>query len=259
MNEKLRILKLLEDGKINADEAARLLEAVNQSEAKERKGHFWSHIETIPHMVSSAIASSFKDMHSDEHIEIPKKQKITVKGISGDIEIMGADTDRIGIDKDGFAKISEDDDELEIKAISGNITITAPTNTDFTMKGVSGDLNMADLKGRIEIKSVSGNIIGKHLSGSMVGNFVSGDAELDYKEVDEINITSQTGDLILKLDENIEAEVLLITENGDIDCEFALKDERKSENSLKGIINNPKAKIEIKTEHGDIVIKKRRS
>ena len=259
MNEKLRILKLLEDGKINADEAARLLEAVNQSETKERKGHFWSHIETIPQLVSSAIAGSFKDMHSDEHIEMPKKQKITVKGISGDIEIMGADTDRIDIEKDGLAKISEDDDELEIKAISGNITITAPTNTDFTMKGVSGDLSMADLNGRIEIKSVSGNIIGKQLSGSMIGNFVSGDAELDYKEVDEINITSQTGDLILKLDDDVEAEISLIAENGDIDCEFELKGATKSESSLAGIINSPKAKIDIKTEHGDIVIKKRRS
>jgi len=37
LNERLRILKLLEDGKINADEAARLLEALSHSEGREKR------------------------------------------------------------------------------------------------------------------------------------------------------------------------------------------------------------------------------
>jgi len=255
----MRILQLLEDGKINAQEAARLLEALSQSETKEKRRRLWSSIEVIPDVVSSAIASSFKYATSKETLQFPKKKKIEFKGISGDLEITGNATENIEIQKDGFAKIKEGEHHLEIKAISGEMKITTPKNTNFEMKGVSGDLKISHLNGKIEIASVSGDIQGKELSGSFNGDFVSGDIDLDYKDIEEIKIKSKTGDIVLRLEENIEAEIEVETINGDIDCDFALKDEERKENLLRGIINKPGVKIELKNEHGDIAIKKRKS
>jgi len=260
LNERLKILKLLEDGKINSDEAARLLEALSQSETKHRKGQhrMWASIETIPEVIATAISTSFKHSVSKESLQFPRKKKIEFKGISGDLTITGDTKDTIEIEKEGFAKIQEIDDVLGIKAISGDIKIRTPRTTDFMIKGISGDLEITHLDGKIEIASVSGSIIGKELSGSFIGNFVSGDVDLDYQKVDNIKIKSKTSDITLRLDKKVEAGIEVETKDGEITCEFELKEEEKKGNWLKGVINKPKAKIEIKNEHGDIAIKTRR-
>lgn len=257
MNERLRILKLLEEGKINAEETARLLEALAQSETKERRGHFWTHLESIPDMVHSAVASSLKYVHTDEKLEIPKKTKIEFKGISGDIEIIGTDTETIKIEKDGFAKISEEGDKLKIKAISGDIKITAPTKIDLEIKGISGNLDIKKIEGKIDLSSVSGDIIGRELNGSFTGEIVSGDLDLDYENIEHIKIKSKSGDVTLRLSEKTAAEIEVETEEGTINCDFQLKDEIKKTNYLKGILNEPEAKIEIKNGYGDVTLKKR--
>lgn len=259
MNERLRILKLLEDGKINAEEAARLLEALSQSDVKDKKVKYkiWNSLENIPEVIATAVSTSFKHAVSKETLTFPKKDKVEFKGISGDLEIIGNTTDTIEIEKEGFAKVKEKDNLLEIKAITGNLTIKMPMATDFAIKGISGDMSISSLVGRIEIASVSGDIKGKELSGSFIGDFVSGDVDLDYKKVEEIKIKLKGGDIILGLDEKVEAGIIVETKDGDIDCAFELKDEKRSEHRLTGTINKPKAKIEIKNEHGDIIIKKR--
>lgn len=263
LNERLRILKLLEEGKINADEAARLLEALSHSERKYRKEphRIWAHIETIPERIASAFnhsfTSAFDNAWTKSTMQFPKKKKIEFQGISGDLVITGTVKDTIEIQKDGYAKIKENDNKLGIKALSGAIKISAPHNTDFEIKGISGDLRISNLMGTIKITSVSGDITGEELSGTFIGDFVSGDVNLDYQKVEKIKIISKSGDIILKLDEKVETEIEVKTEDGDITCDFDLKNEEKKDNWLKGIINKPKTTIEIKNEHGDVKIKKR--
>jgi polyhydroxyalkanoate synthesis regulator phasin len=66
MEEKMRILNLLKEGKITTDEAARLLDAVDQkSEDKEHrehhirfKKHFMPGIEVMPETITKAMATA---------------------------------------------------------------------------------------------------------------------------------------------------------------------------------------------------------
>ncbi len=259
LNERLRILKLLEEGKINAEEAARLLEALSQSETKERKRRYkiWSSIEAIPEVIASTINSSFKNIISRETLQFSKREKIEFKGVSGEIEITGYDTDTIEIEKEGFAKIMENDNRLEIKAISGNIKMKIPMTTDLAIKGVSGNINISRLNSVIEIASVSGDIKGEELSGTFIGDFVTGDVDLDYKSINKIRVKSKSGYITLRLDETIETHIEVVTEDGSIDCDFDLKDEEKTDTLLKGTLNKPTAQIFIKNDHGDVAIKKR--
>lgn len=259
MNERLRILKLLEDGKINADEAARLLEALSHSEGKERRGRhkIWSSFEAIPEVIATAINSSFKDVASRETLQFPRKEKIVFKGISGDVDIVGGASDTITVEKDGFAKIVERPDTLLIKAISGDLKIRLPVETDFTIKGVSGDIKISQLKSTIEITSVSGDIVGKELSGSFVGDFISGDVDLEYQRLNKIKIKSKSGNITLRLDESVEAAIDIETEIGHISCDFELQNEKKEMNKLVGVINKPGGVIEIRNERGNISIRKR--
>lgn len=258
-DERLRILKLLEEGKINAEEAARLLEALSHSEERTRKRRFWKSIEVIPDVVSSAISSSFKYTTEKETLQFAKKKYIEFKGISGDLEVIGSETDKINIEKDGMARIQERDDKLEIRAISGDMKIMVPKATHFAMKSVSGDLRIMNVNGEIEVASVSGDIAGQELSGSLDGKLVSGNIEADYKKVEKIKIRARTGDIVLKIDKNVEAEVEAETKTGEIECAFELTDKIEDEHYLKGIIKKPKAKIELKNQHGNIAIKKRNS
>ena len=259
MNERLRILKLLEDGKINADEAARLLEALSHSESKERKGRhrLWSSFESIPEVIATAINSSFKDVASRETLQFPRKEKIVFKGISGDVDIVGGASDTITVEKDGFAKIVERPDTLLIKAISGDLKIKMPTQTNFTIKGVSGDIKISQLNSTIEIASVSGDIVGKELSGSFAGDFVSGDVDLEFQKLRKVKIKSKSGNITLRLDEGVEAAIDVETKKGYITCDFELQNEKKEINKLTGVINKAEGAIEISSEQGNISIKKR--
>ncbi|MEO0107462.1 MAG: hypothetical protein ABIL46_09055 [candidate division WOR-3 bacterium] len=133
MNERIKILKLLEEGKITAEEAARLLEAIGESESKKRRGFFWQGIESFSDMMSDMMgtifSASFKNHTTSERIEVPSgKKRLEFKGISGDIEINGKDVDNFIIEKDGIARISEENNTLLIKTISGNLKIDAPKN-----------------------------------------------------------------------------------------------------------------------------------
>ena len=264
MNEQMRILNLLEHGKINSDEAARLLEALSQPQirGKKVKASIWSALENIPEVIATAISDSCKvsgkSFEIEETLQFPAKNKIEFKGISGDLILLGKDSDTIEIEKDGFVKVKEKGDVLEIKALSGDMKITAPHYTDFVIKGVSGDMDISHLTGTIDIQSVSNDITGKGLSGKFFGDFVSGDIDLEYEKVEAIEIKSKTSDIILRLDKKTEAELDIGTKKGTIDCDFELKNEEKEGLKLKGIINKTKAKIVISSEYGDIQIKKRR-
>lgn len=259
MNERMQILKMLEDGKINAQEAERLLEALSHSESKEKKNKFkiWSSIEGIPKFVSAAIGNAIDDPQCEESMHYAAKKKLSFNGISGDLTIKGDNTDKIEIQRDGLAKIKQDDETLYIKTLSGDVSISLPHNTEISIAGISGNVCITDIEGIIRIESVSGDVIGKNLSGSMFGEFVSGDINLDYAKVQKIKIRSRSGDVVLQLGKKQEAYLDIESDTGSISCDFELKNEIKSDNKLKGILNKATAEIEIKSKSGDVTIKER--
>ncbi len=260
MNERLQILKLLEEGKITAEEAERLLEAVGKSGLHERgaKHKIWSTLEGLPKVISAALGNSFSESADEEFHKFSKKKKIKFKGISGNLEIEGTDDNTIDIKKDGFAKVKELEDSIAIKALSGNVKITLPKKTDLAIAGISGDIDISNIIGNLEIESVSGDITGKNLAGSLVGEIVSGDVDLDYAKVEKIRIKSKSGNVTLRLDEKVEAQIEIETAGGEVTCDFDLKDKQNGDNILKGTINKPSASIEIRNKHGDVEIKKRK-
>jgi DUF4097 and DUF4098 domain-containing protein YvlB len=260
LNERLRILKLLEEGKIKAEEAERLLQALNEGEGR-RKGHhgwgFLGSMESIPDIISASMAGSFHDASGKEKMKYPRKKKIVFRGLSGDIYIQGEESEGIFIEKDGIAKIVEESEALVIKAISGDLKIKAPRDTDIELKGVSGDLDLNDLKSRIDISSVSGDILGRGLSGSFRGDFVSGDIDLEYDSVERIEIKSKSGDIEIGLDPKVEATLEIESKYGNIDCDFDLMEKEDDDDRLKGVINKPTGKIEIRNDYGDVQITKK--
>jgi len=255
----MQILKMLEDGKINAQEAERLLEALSHSASREKKNKFkiWSSIEGIPKFISAAIGNSFTESETCESMHYDAKKRFSFNGISGNLQISGTDTAGITVERGGFSKIKEDDETLSIKTLSGDVKVSVPRNIDISVSSISGDININNIIGKIRIESVSGNFNGKDLSGSMFGELVSGDINLVCNDFEKIKIKSRSGDVTLQLDKKVEAEIELETESGSIQCDFDLLEEQRSDNELKGIINKSTAEISIKSRSGDLSIKKR--
>jgi len=258
LNERLRILKLLEDGKINADEAARLLEALSQTSRDHRRRHKILHsVEKIPEIVTLVTDHAFKHTFEKRQMHFTRKNNVDLKGISGTFEIRGSDTEAIDIDKDGFAKVVEHDDSLIIKAIHGDLQMNVPQQTNFRVKNVSGDVHISGIDGALNIASVSGNIRGHNLAGSLKAEFISGDIELDYISITDLKITSKSSTITLLLDSSTEAEINASTEDGNISCAFELTNQEETNTTLRGTLNKPTAKISIRNEHGNTMIKKR--
>ena len=259
LNERMQILKLLEEGKINAQEAERLLEAVTHSGTKERKSKFklWSSLEGIPKVISAAIGNAIDDTPCEGPMQYPSKEKVSFNSISGNLEIVGTDTDRIEVQRDGLTKIKQDDEALHIRTLSGDVKISLPHATEISIAGISGDISISDITGPLHIESVSGDVTGKHLSGSFLGELVSGDIDLEYDQADNVKIKSRSGDVNLMLDKTVEARIDIGSDSGNVSCEFELLDKEGDENELKGIINKATGAIEIKSKSGDISIKKK--
>jgi len=258
LNEQMRILKLLEEGKINADEAARLLEAIKSPLPHGARRHrFINSFEHIPEIIAAKINGSFKHACVKTTETFSSKEKIIFKGISGDLKVYGRHGDNIEVTRDGFVKIAEETHALVLKGLGGDVSISAPRKTDVTIKGVSGNIVVEDINGCLKVKSVSGDINTKNLSGAFHGAFVSGNVRLDYENLKNIEITAKASHIVLAMDKKTEASVEVETLDGEIKCAFALKNEEKTAHTLKGTINKATGSISIKNEHGSVHLVKR--
>jgi len=254
LNERLRILKLLEEGKINAEEAARLLEALGSYESKERRSRRWGFMDIFSFLSDIPFIDGFRGANLEETLIASKKDRIELQSTGGNVKVFGEEIDSIKIEKNGFTKIREEGETLRIKSFGGSIKILTPPKTDLELKNIGGNVDIENLTGKIIMKVVGGNIKGKGLSGSFSAFDAGGDIELDYKTVDKIDIKT-AGDVILYLDENVAVEMELKA-GGEIGCEFQLSKETRKDHYLRGILNEPKGRVRIESG-GDITIKRR--
>jgi DUF4097 and DUF4098 domain-containing protein YvlB len=258
LNERLRILKLLEEGAISAEDAARLLEALSAGHSR-RKHHarIWTSLEGIPDIIATAIDSSMKFEETNTPLVFGKKQNLEFKGISGDLSIKGEqDCDGIIIDRDGYVKAKEEDKVLRVKALSGDMTITTPRTIDLSLKGISGDITLDNLEGNTSLESVSGDIKGTRLAGKLKADIVSADVDLEYTTLKDMHIRSRSGNIVIWLDDSIEAALEIHNEKGTITCEFELIDKNQTQQTLTGTIKNARAHVQIQNKSGEISIRK---
>ncbi len=268
-NERLKILKLLEDGKITADEAARLLEALGEGELRRRHRMIGLDLNLfkIPDMVFKAMhkgrfkghmnfAEAFAEESCEVKTEFPRKKRVVFKGVAGDISLLGSVGDKILVEKEGLGQIFEHDEELGINAISGDVRIQLPKQTEVKLTGVSGDITFTGLENKIEVFSVSGDVKGTEMKGDFIASVASADIMLEVLEVKNLEIKSRSGEIELRLDSDIEAEIEVFTRHGRVECELELDTKEKQENLVKGVYRSKKGRIKIDSYDGNIYLKK---
>ena len=281
MNERMRILKLLEEGKITTEEAARLLEALKEEPRERYKGpSFWASglAKNITDAVTSSLKASFGEAAPEMRQTFKGKKEIRVSSVSGNVNIKGWDENKVEVfsTRGWFRKVREENDSLSIKELSGDLSIKVPHKIildlslvsgdakiekcegEIYLKAVSGDIEFSDIKGELTLKSVSGDVRGKGIEGRLESETHSGETRIDFEEVENVKIKTRTGDVELTIPRDSSLKIELKTEDGNIDCDLPLKGIKKEEGYLKGVLGKGKGELRVKIkEAGDVKIRER--
>ena len=189
-DERDRILKLLEEGKITAEQAARLIEALGarpvppmppfmtgQSFRMRRHGSLKDQDripELVAHAVTTAVRSGFE---SDEILskDFPGKRVLFIKTVSGDMTVEGAEADSVNVKYSRGVKVHAIDDGAQVHSVSGDVDALMPRAGELSVETVSGDASVVEVGGKLLFNSVSGDVNVETSQGEIHAYTASGD------------------------------------------------------------------------------------
>jgi DUF4097 and DUF4098 domain-containing protein YvlB len=294
-NERERILKLLEDGKITADQAARLIEAIGTERAEPQFGmgpHMpfgprpfrmrsgMKHLDRIPDVVETAVASAMKngfEPGEERSTEFPDKRHLLVKSVSGDLEVTRGDEERVGLSySGGMVKVRTSGDQVVVRTMAGDVSAVVPRNGRLELEVVSGDISINEGDARIQVKTVSGDVDIAQTTGDAQVRTVSGDVNL-YRvtgslevetragDVDVVaagpvpgSIATVSGDVTVALPKDADLVVeMAVEDDGDIDVDSDLPHEvmEQRERYLRVKLGTGSRTLVVKTRDGDIAVR----
>ena len=212
-NERDRILKLLEDGKITADQATRLIEALGSERAEsefgmgphvpfrmERHLRMRRGFDRIPDVVATAVASAMKSSFEpgeERSSDFPGKRHLLVKSVSGDLDVTRGGEGRVELSySGGMVKVRTSGEQVVVRTMAGDVSATVPTDGRLELEVVSGDVSVSDGSARIEVKTVSGDVDIDQSTGGVQVKTVSGDVDLDHVS-GAIEVETRSGDVEL--------------------------------------------------------------
>lgn len=120
---------------------------------------------------------------------------------------------------DGDSQVDMDDiDDARV-----NFIVRVPAGVRFESAIVAGNVYATDLRSDVEVATVSGNVR-VSTTGTARASTVSGNVEATFGEMDgdEAEFNSVSGDVILRLAGDVNADVSAHTLSGDIDSDFDL-------------------------------------
>ncbi len=266
MDERMKILELLENGKINAEEAAKLLEAVSRTrsarfgvrgeaarllDSVSRHGHH-KHgvhseivddvlggvsgvIESIPTMIRQSARLGTRG--GKKTLSVKKRPRVKLSMVGGDIEVTLTQDDTIkGNLSSGVVTARDTKEELWIKCLGGDAEIQLPRIEALAISVVGGDI-----KGELD-------------SDALVVKTLEGDISLSLKTLTDATIKSKSGDIDLEIPEDADAQVDLYTMSGDIEFEPEIEEEERTDNHLKGKIGEGSGSLAVVNLSGDIIV-----
>ncbi|MCK5832396.1 hypothetical protein KAH81_01875 [bacterium] len=188
MGEEItRILKLLENGKINSEEAERLIKAVSEKKTKgfyisappKIPKEFMMKVEMIPEQIGKAVSAAFGSVGtSGGKKTFHGVDNLFIKAVNGDVQLIPSDGETI-IDGTGWPmRTIVEDNILNIDSINANFTAYVKPRSTASLNLVSTDLKAKKLDLETSIESVSGNIFIEKCSGRWDIRSISGNIEL---------------------------------------------------------------------------------
>jgi|GEM_PF-5060312 len=238
MNEKMKILKLLEEGKINAEEAAKLLAAIGEGKKKDVSSDFVKNImDGVSSIVGETIGGVFSFTNGGEkEIKIEKGDELFLKSVGSSIEFSPYDGNNISIKSgSGIIKANKEDSKITAKVVGGSAEILYPSVISVSVKDVGGSIEGVCPE----------EFVLKQMGGS---------AKLTFDAIKDVCINSKGGSIKLFLGD-CDIVFDITAPHGNIDFDIPAKFETKEEQRIKGELGKGKGKLEIRAVGGDVSIK----
>lgn len=233
------------------------------------KAHLNSGSITIKGTARKDVLVRYKSEEDDEkehdHDRDKDKSKDGLKRVSGG----GMDLE--GVENNNYVVVQSDSWNNSI-----NLEIEVPMGFDLEAHTYNnGDLVVTNLQGKVELTNYNGEITALNISGSVVATTYNGEIKITFDKVDDTPMSFHTynGDVDLTFPAATKGTLKMKTEQGEIYTGFEMNvvstgpkqvEDKKGKGTRvviddwkKGDINGGGPEITMKTNNGDIYVRKK--
>ena len=217
------------------------------------------------------------DAHADLRVTVPPGKRVAIYLAVGKVSVTNVDGDlwvnasaapvttsgtrgELNVDVgSGAVQVTEARGELSVDTGSGVVSVSGVRGEKISIDTGSGDVTASDVRSNeLSIETGSGDIEVTGLVAPQVSlETGSGSVTADVQgEVWNVNVQTGSGDVTLKLPQNLGAEVDIETSSGDIETDFSVSVTRHARDHLTGRIGDGQGKIAIETGSGGIKLLK---
>ncbi len=208
-------------------------------------------------LVKSEKKSSFSwewnNISSKYEIMVPKEFLLDLKTSGGNIEVDEIIGTKNVKTSGGDINLKNTSGILEAKTSGGNVIIKF-NNGEIDVATSGGDIEVYDVMGNISATTSGGNIEIKNSVGEIDAKTSGGDIEVLHKgENKGMKLYTTGGNIKLKLEKSVSADLDLKTTGGNVSCDLSgLKIIEMKSNYLEAKVNGGGNIIKAKTTGGDI-------
>lgn len=130
---------------------------------------------------------------SDLTIHMPENLRMNFESISSDVAIKNLTNNITAKTVSGDIKAENLKERIELSSVSGNI-VSKSLAGKVNLSVISGDIDDNNSAGRLQLQAVSGEIESNSRANEVFVNNVSGNTRLKLVEVDELKMSTVSGD-----------------------------------------------------------------
>ncbi|QOL25989.1 DUF4097 family beta strand repeat protein [Thalassotalea sp. LPB0316] len=228
------------------------------------------------------LESSWSRKETNLEISLPSALNVSFSGVSTDVVIKDIDADVNANSVSGNVNLENISQRVEVTSVSGDISakqlgksshlsnvsgniVTSGASGNLYAKAVSGDLNITSTASHVEVKNVSGEIelvlaSVEELSMSTVSGDV--DADLTLLDNGKVKLSSVSGDFTLNFLNDVDAIFRLrASAGGDLinrlTNDKAIEDKYGPSSRLAFETGNASARVNGSTVSGNVVLKRK--
>ena len=164
-------------------------------------------------------SNRWNEQGSELTIFVPKDARVSFGGVSSDVKLADLHRNIEVKTVSGDLKGENLSNHVELATVSGHIN-TRQLSGKVNLSTVSGDIKDQASSGRLQLKAVSGDIQSRSKASEVLVKSVSGEIDLKLQEVDELEISTISGDVEGALNLNNSGIVKLSSVSGDMAMKF---------------------------------------
>jgi DUF4097 and DUF4098 domain-containing protein YvlB len=228
----MKILTMVEEGKITAQEAAKLLEAIGRPK---EKGEFSSRIvEKVMDGVSGIVGGAFSmALGEEKEMGVEKGDELVIKSVGSSVQISLHERDDFVIKPSGgLVKTKKEDKIISTKIVGGAAQLLCPQTLAMTIKDAGGSVE-GDGSAKLSLKQLGGA------------------CDLSFKQIDDVSIDSKGGSVTVYLGD-CDVAFNVTASDGNIDFDVPADFEIQKGALVKGRIKNGKGSLNIRASSGNV-------